>query len=70
MISFKGFVSIIEETYYEGSFELRHGQTLMNVLNMVWPEKYKEISGSDYDCFYDDGKVETLLTKLEKEWSP
>jgi hypothetical protein len=69
MISFQKFLNLVDDNYYQGSFELRHGQTLMNILNMVWPEKYKEISGSAYDCFYDDGKVSILLDKLEKEWT-
>jgi len=68
MISFKNFVDLVDDSYYQGSFELRHGQTLMNLLNNIWLEKYKKISGGEYDCFYDDGKVSILLEKLEKEW--
>jgi hypothetical protein len=41
----------------------------MNVLYQVWPEKYKEISGGDYDCFYDDGTVRLTLDFLKKGWS-
>ena len=40
----------------------------MNVLHGVWPKKYNEIVASSQDCFYDDGMVEILLTKLENEW--
>jgi hypothetical protein len=69
MMVFKEFINLVDQSYYQGSFELRHGQTLMNILNIAWPEKYKEISGSEFDCFYDDGKVSSLLDKLEKEWT-
>lgn len=44
------------------------GQTVMNVLYEVWPEKYQEIEGSDFDCFYDYDTVQSTLNKLEKEW--
>ena len=46
----------------------RYGQTVMNVLYDIWPKKYDELTGSDYDCFYDNSKIELALTKLEKEW--
>jgi hypothetical protein len=46
----------------------RYGQTIMNVLWEVWPEKYQEIKGSNCDCFYDNSSVESALDKLEKEW--
>ena len=46
----------------------RYGQTLMNVLWDVWPEKYKEIHDSDLDCFYTNQNINLTLDKLEKEW--
>jgi len=68
MLSFEQFLNLVDKVYYENEFELRHGQVVMNVLHQVWPEKYKEISGGDYDCFYDDGTVRFTLNYLEKEW--
>jgi len=68
MLSFEQFLNRVDKVYYENEFELRYGQTIMNVLYQVWPEKYKEISGGDYDCFYDDGTVRFTLDYLEKEW--
>jgi hypothetical protein len=35
----------------------RKGQAMMNALREVAPELYDEITGSYYDCFYNDGKV-------------
>jgi hypothetical protein len=68
MITFEQFLELVDKKYYENEFEVRHGQVLMNILYMSWPEKYKDIRGSEYDCFYDDGKVGILLEKLKKEW--
>lgn len=68
-MTFDQFLNRIDKVYYENEFELRHGQTIMNVLHQVWPEKYKEISGGEYDCFYDDGTVRFTLDYLERVWN-
>lgn len=67
-ISFKQFIDLVDSTYNEHSFVLRYGQTIMNVLYKVWPEKYKQLTSSEYDCYYNDGLVKNTLEKLEKEW--
>ena len=46
----------------------RYGQTLMNVLYDVWPDKHNRIMHTEYDCFYSDENAAKLLDKLEKEW--
>jgi len=68
-VSFKDFLQLADDTYNHYSFELRYGQTIMNTLYNVWPEKYKELVASEEDCFYDDGMVKLTLDKLEKEWT-
>jgi hypothetical protein len=68
-MTFDQFLNLVDKVYYENEFELRHGQVVMNVLHQVWPEKYKEISGGDYDCFYDDGTVRFTLDYLERVWN-
>lgn len=70
MITFSEFVNKVKSRHDNYSFEFRYGQTLMNTLYLVWPEKHKEITTLEYDCFYDDSKVDILLTKLAKEWPP
>lgn len=50
------------------SNQLRYGQSVMNVLYNVWPEKYAQITGSDIDCFYDNGIIKLTLDALEKDW--
>lgn len=69
MMLFNDFLKIVDETHNNHSFELRYGQTIMNVLNKIWPEKYKELLQINYDCFYDDGMVKITLEKLEREWN-
>lgn len=68
-ISFKDFLQLVDDTYNHYSFQWRYGQTVMNTLYNVWPEKYKELVVSEEDCFYDDGMVKLTLDKLEKEWT-
>ena len=68
-MTFEQFVQKVDDFYYDHSFEMRYGQSLMNILHKVWPKKYKEISGGDLDCFYDDGTVRLTLEHLEKEWN-
>jgi hypothetical protein len=70
MISFHEFLQRVDTTLMSSSTEnqLRYGQTVMNVLYDVWPEKYKEITGGDFDCFYDTTIVKLTISKLAKEW--
>lgn len=67
-MTFEQFLSKIDAFYNENEFEMRYGQTIMNVLYKVWPEKYKEISGGNLDCFYDDGIVKPTLDHLKRNW--
>jgi hypothetical protein len=71
MISFKEFLKKVDTTFSSYSYkqQLRYGQTIMNVLWEVWPEKYQEITGGDFDCFYDYATAQSTLDKLEKEWT-
>lgn len=68
MISYKQFVDLVNHEYDNKSFNARYGQTIMNVLYKVWPDKYREISNVEYDCFYDDGIAPKTLAKLKEEW--
>lgn len=68
-LSFKEFLNLADATYNDHSFRWRYGQSIMNVLHGVWPQKYNEIVGTDHDCFYDDGTVKITLNKLEQEWT-
>ena len=48
---------------------LRYGQTVMNTLSEVWPDKHRELILTDLDCFYNDNKADTTLSYLEKAWN-
>ena len=79
MITFNEFLNKVDDTFLKhqaawsggkikAANQWRYGQTIMNVLWDVWPEKYQEIKCGDSDCFYDNSIVESTLDKLEKEW--
>jgi hypothetical protein len=79
MITFNEFLKKVDHTFLDHQAarsrgkikpenQWRYGQTVMNVLWEVWPEKYQEIKGSDTDCFYDNSTTQLTLDKLEKEW--
>lgn len=68
MLSFEQFIDLVDKNYNDRPFELRYGQTVMNVLQSVWNEKYKELSGGYNDCFYDDGIVRFTLDRLQMDW--
>jgi len=42
---------------YEKEHETRKGQSLMNALFEIWPEKGREITLTIADCFFDDKKI-------------
>lgn len=78
-MTFQGFLNKVDETFLShqasrsggkisASNQWRYGQTVMNVLWDIWPEKYNELKDSDYNCFYDNTLVQSTLFKLEKEW--
>lgn len=52
----------------ESEFELRLGQSIINVLYSFFPCKYKKISYTDFDCFYDEDRVPQALQELKKNW--
>jgi len=67
-MKFEQFIDLVDKNYYENVFEMRYGQTIMNTLHRVSPDKYDQIKNSDFDCFYDDRTAKFTLEKLEKEW--
>lgn len=67
-ISFDDFIKIVDREYLDYSFEYRYGQTLMNILRIVWLEKYSSLTNTEYDCFYNDGIVTKTLERLKNDW--
>jgi len=79
MITFNEFLKKVDDTFLSHQAarsngkikavnQWRYGQTVMNVLWEVWPNKYREITNTDFDCFYTNGLVKLTLDKLEQEW--
>ena len=77
---FTEFLKKVDDTFLENQAsrsdgkisaanQWRYGQTVMNVLWDVWPEKYNEIKDSDINCFYSNRTVAMVINKLEKEWN-
>jgi cytochrome c1 len=66
-INFKEFVAQTKAIHKKNK-QLRYGQVVMNLLWNVWPDKYKEVTSTDDDCFYNDNLAEKLLNKLEYDW--
>ena len=57
MITKKGSIYAKAESLRRGDRCMRKGQSLMNALHAIEPDLYNEITGSDADCFYNDGKM-------------
>ena len=79
-MTFKEFLDKVDSTFLEhqaarsegkisAANQWRYGQTLMNVLYDVWPEKYNEIKGTSYDCFYTNLPIKDTINKLYKDWN-
>lgn len=67
-MTYKEFTKLVDQT--SNNFNWRYGQSLMNVLHGVWPEKYHEITLSGSDPYYNDNFVSTTLDMLESNWKP
>jgi hypothetical protein len=48
--------------------DYRLGQAYMNILHNVRCELSEEITGSMYDCFYDDSLIGGFLYYLADRW--
>ena len=69
MITFDEFLKKVDDAYMSHSFEWRYGQTVMNILAEIDPNKYSSLVATEDDCFYDDRMVQITLSKLEKTWT-
>jgi hypothetical protein len=65
-MKFLEFLHLVDRTYH--LFNWRYGQSLMNVLYSVSPNKYDDLVARGNDCYYDDSKAKDVLQKLAQEW--
>lgn len=67
-MTYEEFIKLVDQTHNQ--FNWRYGQSLMNVLHTIWPEKYNEITDSEYDPYYRDDMVSHTLKILKENWNP
>lgn len=67
-MSYQEFIKLVDQT--SKNFDWRYGQSLMNVLYGIWPEKYNEITASELDPYYIDNNVTKVLETLKANWKP
>ena len=70
-MTFEQFSDMVDEAFMGNqslSNRWRYGQSLMNVLWQTYPDKYEDIIGTEYDCFYSNEIVPKTLKKLKEEW--
>ena len=44
--------------------DLREGQSLFNKSWESYPDLVEKLSGTEYDCFYRDDRIDSFLEKL------
>ncbi len=47
--------------------EWRYGQAIFNYAIISHKKEVNELRATEYDCFYDDNKVEIFLEKLNEK---
>lgn len=52
------------EKFRKSNPTMREGQAYMNVLFEMYPEIYKRITGTEYDCFYDDSRIFHFFSEI------
>ena len=64
----KEWVELTKKTLeYYNSGHLRLGQSYMNALADVRMDFYKEVTATEYDCFYVDDKIIKFVEYLNDE---
>jgi hypothetical protein len=65
-MTYEEFVKLVDQTHNQ--FNWRYGQSLMNVLHSVWPEKHEELTSLELDCYYNEEMVPATLRFLKNEF--
>jgi hypothetical protein len=63
----KQWVELTRRTIYYANNKLRLGQSYMNALFDIDKDLYKEVTGTDFDCFYNDDKLIELIKYLSDD---
>lgn len=46
--------------------EIRYGQAIFNTTRELYPYAANKLRDTEYDCFYDDNRVDIFLEKLRE----
>lgn len=52
--------------YITKNTEIREGQSVFLAANDLFPDKAQQLKNTNYDCFYDDDRIEIFLIQLQK----
>lgn len=44
--------------------EIRYGQAIFNAAYTMFPHATNKLRSTEYDCYYDDSRINDFLTKL------
>lgn len=50
--------------YRKNNPDIRNGQAFMIVLHDMFPDIYNRVTGTEYDCFYNDAKIFNLMAEI------
>jgi len=67
-MKYEQFLKTVDQT--SANFSWRYGQSLMNILHTIWPEKYEELINLELDCYYREDIVPATLKFLKSDWKP
>ena len=53
-------------SYIKVNTEIRLGQATFNAAFEFFPHAVNKLRGTEYDCFYDDNRIDKFLEKLRE----
>lgn len=53
------------ETLIKVNTEIRLGQAVFNVAHKRFPEASNALRGTEYDCFFEDSRIDSFLLELQ-----
>ena len=56
----------LADTYIKVNTEIRYGQAIFNAAFKLFPRAVRNLTGNEYDCYYDSNKIDVFLKKLRE----
>lgn len=60
------FIKRKSKTHIKKNTEIREGQAVFNAASEMFPLAVKSITGTEYDCYYEDDRIPIFLEKLQE----